>query len=212
VTFNLCGPSASATACTSGGTSAGTGLLGDENHDGTIDDTTPNDGLAIALSDDVNTAASPLAPGFYCFRADWPGDTTYPGALSATNNTTECFRVLDTSSATTHQIWLPNDTATITSAGGTALNGTVSFTLFSGGNCGATSGTKLYPTGSASQDFTLTNATSPATVGPTTNTAVTVEADATVSWKVTFTSSDPGVTSPANPICEVSTLDLTPNQ
>ena len=45
--------------------------------------------------------ASPLAPGYYCFRADWPGDNHYPGALSATNTSTECFRVKDTSTTTT---------------------------------------------------------------------------------------------------------------
>jgi len=213
VTFSYCFNATSVPSCpASGNTAAGTGLLGDEKHDGTIDDTTPNDGLAKALSDDVNTAANPLAPGFYCFRASWPGDTNYPGALSVTNQTSECFRVKDTSSVTTHQIWLPNDKATVTSAGGTALNGTVKFVLYSGGTC---SGTQLWPTANdpaGTGEFTLTNGVSGAVVGPTTNTAVTVEADATVSWKVTFTSTDGGVDSPAAPTCEVSTLDLTPNQ
>ena len=30
--------------------------------------------VATADSPDVNTVASPLTPGRYCFRAEWPGD------------------------------------------------------------------------------------------------------------------------------------------
>ncbi len=219
VTFFLCKPATATGDCgTSGGTQVGTAgvtLTNAQCSPASLNDT---DGLRCAVSATVNDSTQsgfprgPLAPGRYCFRATWPGDTTYPGALNVTNGTTECFAVKDTSSLTTHQIWLPNDKATVTSAGGTALNGTVSFTLYSGNNCGATSGAKLYPTASASEDFPLTNASSGTVVGPTTNTSVTVETDATVSWKVTFTSSDPGVDSPASFTCEVSTLDLTPNQ
>ena len=209
VTFYLCGPIAAGDCGTAGGTLIGTGTLsGGAN---------TTDGIASAISPDVNTSTNKLAPGRYCFRATWPGDSTYVLAqpLNVTNSDTECFAVKDTSSMTTHQIWLPNDEATVTSTGGTALSGTVKFELYSGNNCGATSGTKLWPTVTdppGTGEFTLSSATSPATVGPTTNTAVTVEADATVSWKVTFTSTDVGVDSPASPTCEVSTLDLTPNQ
>jgi hypothetical protein len=212
VTFAYCFNATSVPTCgTTGLTSAGTGLLGDSNHDGTIDDTTPTDGVAVALSDDINTASSPLAPGYYCFRASWPGDANYPGALSVTNQTTECFRVKDTSSVATHQIWLPNDKATVTSTGGTHLNGTVKFVLYSGSTC---SGTQLWPRATdpaGTGEFTLSNATSGTVVGPTTNTAVTVEADATVSWKVTFTSTDSGVDG-STATCEISVLNLTPDQ
>jgi hypothetical protein len=218
VTFSYCYNATSVPDCnTATRTSAGTGLLGDSNHDGVIDDTTPNNGSRVALSDNINTATAPLPPGYYCFYASWPGDTQYPPtppatAFTATNQTTECFRIKDTSSLSTHQIWLPNDRATVMSTAGTALNGTVKFELYSGSTC---SGTKLWPRATdpaGTGEFTLTNATSPAQVGPTNNTAVTVEADATVSWKVTFTSNNTGVDSPATPTCEVSTLDLTPNQ
>jgi hypothetical protein len=149
--------------------------------------------------------------GVWCFRATYTSNTAnYTGSSDNTHD--ECFTVRDSASATTHQIWLPNDNATITSAGGTALNGTVTFELYSGSTC---SGTKLYPQAgdpAGTGVFTLTNATSPASAGPTTNSAVKVEADATVSWKVTFASTNGNVTSPANPTCEISTLDLTPNQ
>src|SRR4029077_542863 len=36
-------------------------------------------GTAVATSSAVNTAASPLAPGRYCWRATWPGDSNYTG-------------------------------------------------------------------------------------------------------------------------------------
>ncbi len=39
--------------------------------------------------------------------------------------------------ATSAQDWLPNDTATITSAGGQALNGTLTIQLYTGGTCAA---------------------------------------------------------------------------
>src|SRR5207249_4615369 len=143
-----------------------------------------------------------------CFRAVYTPDTAnYTGSDDSTND--ECFTVQDSSSVSTHQIWLPNDRATISSTGGTNLNGTVTFQLYSGGNCGATSGSKLWPQAAdpaGTGVFTLTNASSPASVGPTGNTAVKVEADATVSWKVTFASSDSNVTSPGSFTCEVSTL------
>jgi len=204
VTFYLC-KVATGDCGTSGGTLIGTGTLANQTGG------TTTDGIATADSPNVNCASNltgcavtdptsnPLAPGRYCFRATWPGDSNYDFPLNVTNSVSECFTVADTSSMTTHQIWLPNDKATVTSTGGTALNGTVKFELYSGGTC---SGTKLWPTATdlaGTGEFTLTSATSPATVGPTTNTAITVEADATVSWKVVFTSSDSGVASPAVP-------------
>jgi hypothetical protein len=200
VTFSYC---FSATAvptggCPTGGTSAGTGILGDENHDGTIDDTTPNDGLAKALSDNVNTAANPLAAGYYCFRADWPGDTNYPGALSATNDSTECFRVLDTSSISTAQNWLPNDSAHVTTGSGAAASGTVTFTLYPSGDC----------TGTAITTFAdrPVNASGNASTNNTTTYVVT-STGATISWRATFTPSGSGTTGSTSH-CETSTVTI----
>ena len=85
-----------------------------------------------------------------------------------------------------HRTWLPNDSATVTSAGGTHSNGTLSFTLYSGDNCGATSGSILIP----AESFTLTDERSPATRSDDELT-FKVSATATTSWKVVFTSSDP---------------------
>jgi hypothetical protein len=200
VTFSYCfnATSVPTGGCPTGGTSAGTGLLGDENHDGTIDDTTPNDGLAKALSDDVNTAANPLAAGYYCFRADWPGDTQYPGALSATNDSTECFRVLDTSSISTTQNWLPNDSAHVTTGSGAAASGSVTFTLYTGANCTGTVITTFADrpvngSGNASTDNTTTY--------------VVTSPGATISWRATFTPSGSGTTGSTSH-CETSTVTI----
>jgi hypothetical protein len=197
VSFFLCGPTAadSTTLCTTGGTAAGVRALAA---------TPPPAGEASATSDAVNTAAAPLAPGRYCFRAEWPGDTNYPTPLShvGTAAGSECFFVADTTSATSAQVWLPNDSATISSAGGTALNGTLSFTLYSGDNCGATSGSVLR----AAETFSLTNAASPATRS-TTNSAVTVSTSSAVSWLVEFTSSNALVGNSSH--CEKTTLTIT---
>src|SRR5262245_22457294 len=93
VTFFLCGPIATG-ACdgtTNVGTSIGTGTL------------SGSGATASATSPDVNTAASPLAPGRYCFRAEWPGDANYPPPLTAFGGPTgsdECFTVAKIPSAT----------------------------------------------------------------------------------------------------------------
>jgi len=324
VTFFLCGPIASG-ACTSGGTNIGTGsLIG-------------SGGSASAPSPEVNTAASPLAPGRYCFRAEWPGDANYPAALTefggangtnecftvqtiqTTTTTTpstgsggttafgssvtdhalvqalasgggtptgtvtffvcdptqvsggtcpapdgtqvgnpvttqgvsgsdppqatadsigvtvnktgtwcfravytpggangsnytgssdsssgECFTVTDTTASSSAQNWLPNDTATVTAGAGAPLNGTLSAQLYTGDNCGVTSGSavsgQLYT-------LTLTNATSLADRTLTTsNSTFLVKSSASVSWLITFTSTDSNVSGSTH--CEVTSLTI----
>src|SRR5262249_12309088 len=111
VTFFLCGPIASGD-CSTGGSNIRTGAL-----NGCA---TRNDRLATATSPDVNTAASALAAGRYCFRAEWPGDAKYPTPLSHTDSTNECFAVKDTSSVVTAQNWVPNDVATVSTGSGGA--------------------------------------------------------------------------------------------
>jgi hypothetical protein len=325
VTFFLCSQVPAGGSCGSGGTNIGTGTLSGS---GTT---------ASATSPDVNTTASPLTPGRYCFRAEWPGDTNYPAALAefggatgtnecftiqtiATTTTTtpsvgsggtttfgtqvtdhaivqavtngdgtptgtvtffictptqttggacptggaqvgtpvtttavpsssppassadsiaitasqtgtwcwravytpggangsnytgssdatsgECFTVTDTTSATSAQTWVPNDTASITATAGAPLNGTLSIQLYTGDNCGATSGSAV--SGQMYQK-TLTNATSAADRTLTTNnTTFTVGASTAVSWLVTFTSSDPNVASSGH--CESTNLTIT---
>jgi hypothetical protein len=90
VTFFMCGPTQSATGCSTGGTNIGTGTL------------SGTGATASAKSPDVNTGAG-LTPGTYCFRAEWPGDNNYPTPLKefgGTNGTNECFTVLQIPTST----------------------------------------------------------------------------------------------------------------
>lgn len=189
VDFFVCGPTQldADGLCGSGGTSAGSGktLTAAANNTSTAD------------SDSV--VASTV--GTWCFRAVYSSSTAnYTGSSDSRAN--ECFTVTDTTAAASAQNWLPNDSATITSAGGTNLNGTLSFTLYSGDNCGATSGSVLR----TAETFTLTDAASPAT-RVTTNSTTKVLSTSTVSWLVEFTSSDPLVASSSH--CEKTSLTIT---
>ena len=94
VTFSICGPTAtdSTALCTTGGTQVGSPVA--------LVDSSPPAGEASATSAAVNTPLSPLAPGRYCFRADWPGDANYVGALTHAGTTTECFIVRQIPTAT----------------------------------------------------------------------------------------------------------------
>jgi hypothetical protein len=323
VTFFLCSQVPAGSSCSSGGTNIGTGTL------------SGSGATASATSPDVNTSASPLTPGRYCFRAEWPGDTHYPTPLTefggatgtnecftvrtipTTTTTTpstgsggtttfgssvtdhavvqatlsgdgtptgtvtfficdptqtvggacpdgqgtqvgspvtaqavsgssppassadssaitanktgtwcwravytpggangsnytgsedassgECFTVTDTTASTSAQDWLPNDTATVASANGAPLNGTLSAQLFTGDNCGATSGSavsgQLY-----SKTLSGTGSSGTLTTG---NTTFKVTVSSAVSWLVTFTSSDSNVTSSSH--CESTSLTI----
>jgi hypothetical protein len=141
--------------------------------------------------------------GTWCFRGVFtPGGSNAGNYLGSSDSShTECVVVKDSTSTASEQTWLPNDSATVTATGGTALNGTLSFTLYSGGDC---SGTILR----AAEEFTFTDEPSPATRSTTngTNNTVTVD-DATVSWKVVFDSSSDLVADSEH--CEKTTLDIT---
>jgi hypothetical protein len=139
--------------------------------------------------------------GTWCFRAVYtPGTgSNYNG--SSDSSTGECFTVVDSTSITSAQTWRPNDSATLTSLGGSALNGSLSFTLFSGDNCGLTSGSQLR----APESFTLVAAASPV-MRATTNTTVHVTTSTTVSWKVVFASTDANVAGFTH--CETTALTI----
>ncbi len=144
--------------------------------------------------------------GTWCFRAVYtPGGangSNYTGSSDATSG--ECFTVTDTTAATSAQDWLPNDTATVAPASGAPLNGTLSARLYTGDNCGATSGSAV---SGQSYSKALTNATSAAERTLTTsNTTYEVTASASVSWLVTFTSTDPNVAGSSH--CESTSLTI----
>jgi len=323
VTFFLCSQVPAGSSCSSGGTNIGTGTL------------SGSGATASATSPDVNTSASPLTPGRYCFRAEWPGDANYPAALTefggaggtnecftvrtipTTTTTTpstgsggmttfgsqvtdhaivqavnsgdgtptgtvtffvcdptqtvggacpdgqgtqvgspvttqaingssppassadssavtvnktgtwcfrgvytpggangsnytgsedassgECFTVTDKTASTSAQDWLPNDTATVTSVNGAPLTGTLSAQLFTGDNCGATSGSAV-----SGQLYTKTlSGTGSSGTLTTSNTTFKVTVSSAVSWLVTFTSSDPNVQGSSH--CESTSLTI----
>ena len=144
--------------------------------------------------------------GTWCFRAEFSPSGSNAGNYLESSDArhSECFVVKDSTSTTTEQTWLPNDSATVTSAGDTDLNGTLSFTLHSGGDC---SGAILRD----AEEFTFTDEPSPAdrstTNGSDALDNVTVDADATVSWKVVFDSTSDLVADSEH--CETTTLDIT---
>ncbi len=149
---------------------------------------------------------TPTAVGTYHWAATYSGSP--PNTLGTSHNTdctdaNEDVIVTDTTAITSAQTWLPNDTGTVTSAGGAALNGTMSDQLYTGDNCGATSGSAV--SGQLYQR-SLTNATSPQSL-TTTNTTFSVTASTSVSWLVTFTSTDPNVGGSSH--CESTSLTIT---
>ena len=147
----------------------------------------------------VNTSAAKLAAGFYCFRAEWPGDANYPTALKFTNQTDECFRVKDTSATTTAQNWLPNDSAHVTTASGNAASGTVTFTLYDNGTC---TGNVLATFADRAVDGSGNASTN------NTTTYVAVSPGATISWRATFNPTDPNAITGSSSHCEQSVLTI----
>jgi hypothetical protein len=200
VIFKICGPITAPATCTTGGTIVGAAT-------GVALAPTATPGKSSATSAQVNTAANPLGPGRYCFSGTWAGDDNYPDGASDTSSR-ECFTVNDTTTTTSAQNWLPNDSGTITAAGGTALSGTLSFTLYDSDNC---TGTVLYEEDTDSvtpgvQPFSFTNATSPVTRN-TSNLTVKVSTSKTVSWKVVFASTNSNVSGSNH--CEKTQLTIT---
>jgi len=196
ITFTLYGPSTTANCTT---TPVATSIV-----------TVSGDGTNYKASTGTVTGTlSPTAVGNYWWIAIYSGDSPNTlGATTSCGDTGELSVITDTSSLSSHQKWLPNDSATVTSGSGTtALNGTLTIELHVSNDC---SGTAV---NGQTYTKTLTNASTAADrTLATNNSTYFVETDQTVSWKATFTSSDPLVSSPAQSFCEVSTVDLTPNQ
>jgi hypothetical protein len=166
----------------------------------------PVTATAIALSNPPASEAtsSPAVvaskTGVWCFRATYsPSGTFYTGSSDGSHH--ECFLVTDITSATSGQNWLPNDTATVTSAHGAPMNGTLTIQLYDGSNnctIGAVSG-QAYST-------PVTNV-STATVTSSNTTYKVSATDTLISWGVTFTSTDPNVSGSSH--CESSSVTVT---
>jgi hypothetical protein len=197
VTFFVCNPdqvSGSGTCPDPNGTQVGSPV-----------DTQAVDGSSPPASSAESSAVTVNKTGTWCFRAVYtPGGANggnYTGSSDASSG--ECFTVTDTTASTSAQDWLPNDTATITSANGAHLNGTLSAQLYTGDNCGATSGSAV-----SGQNYSknLSDAASPATL-TTNNTTFEVKDSSAVSWLVTFTSTDNNVAGSRH--CESTSLTIT---
>lgn len=186
VNFFVCNPTAVATnggTCSTGGMATGSTTL-------------------VAGASPTSTADSDVVVasvvGTWCFRAVYVPTTggNYTGSSDA--STGECFTVKDSTAGTSEQTWLPNDSATFTSTGGTALKGSMSFTLYDSADC---TGTILR----TAETFPI-NGASPVTQS-TTNKTVSVSTTKTVSWKVDFTSDNPLVDGSTH--CEKTQLVIT---
>ncbi len=155
VTFYVCGPFSTATACTTAGTNLGAVTV------------SGSGGTATATS----PAYSPTATGTYCFLGVYSGDGNYSGASDG-STTRECFTVTKatpgvTTSPTKSSIVLGNsdtDGVSVTGVSGVTPTGTVTFYVcgpFSTATACTTAGTNLGAVTVSGSGGTAT-ATSPA--------------------------------------------------
>jgi hypothetical protein len=208
VNFFLCSPSQldANLTCSTGGTAV-TG-----NPVQVIKGTAPN---SSAVSGNVRSLITVV--GKYCFRAEYSAGATepnYPGATAGTDNlAAECFTVSGTSTLSTAQNWIPNDTATI--GGDSAFSGNLTFTLYPSTDCTGTSVYSEGPTavsGPASGATFHTNnpggtSTGGFTVAKTAVPANHVGAPGDYSWLVHYADTS-GLTSPTDK-CEVANVSIT---
>lgn len=185
ITFSLYGPSD--TADCSAGQLIGTSVV-DVDGDGDYD----------ASTGTITGTLEPTEVGTYWWIAVYSGDPpNTEDAVGACGDDNESTTITGTASLTTAQNWLPNDTATVT--GDTNLSGTLTFQLYSGDNCGDTSGDLIV---GQFYSITLEDETSPFTDGTSNTTFVVEAADAgSYSWLVTYV--DDSLDSP-DPVCESS--------
>jgi hypothetical protein len=196
VLFFLCGPSDLTPANTgtcegTSGTQVGSAV--------TVTEFVP--GTARATSADAQSLIDE-GIGKYCFRATFtadPADPNYAGQTAPTSNPTqECFTVTDVASTRTEQSWLPQDTAIVTSAGGSAIAGSVTWSFYENGTCAGTAARTLGPV------------TVDATGRATTNNTTYETTAKTISWKAVFTSSNGVGSGPPAP-CETMTVSVLDN-
>jgi hypothetical protein len=187
VHFYVCDPSHldANSRCATGGTDLGTSPL-----------TGQADLSSVANSSNVTADKV----GRWCFRGEYSGDDNYNS--SSDSAVTECFTVRDSTTATSAQDWLPNDTATITSTdSSTTVSGTISITLYESADCSgdAVSG-QTYTSGTLSGTGSISYSTS--------NSTYKVSSSKSVSWKVVFTSSNTNLVGSSNH-CETTSLTVT---
>jgi len=190
--FFICSPAQlTAGACATGGTEVNGSGAGALNPPATV---TPI--VNTSNSTAISAAFTPTSIGTWCWRGVYNGDDTYPPATDA--STGECFTVTDIASTTTAQKWLPNDTATVTAAGGSTIAGSVTFSLYENGTCAGTAAATFGPIAVDGSGVAVSNNTTYYT---------TVK---TISWKAVFTSSNSVASGPASH-CETMTVSVLNN-
>jgi hypothetical protein len=185
VTFTVCGPFPTATACTSSDATAAPAGTRTLQVDGTLGNP------AIVTSDSIVTTGT----GYYCFLAHYSGDIHYP-AKDENSTGTECVQVVTVPTAiSTAQFVYPNDTATVSTGTGTLpTGGTVLFKAYiataaatAQANCNANGATGLLD--SETVNITGGSATELVT---TANTTHAIPPQTIVYWRVLYTSNSTG--------------------
>jgi hypothetical protein len=147
---------------------------------------------------------NPACGTYFLLYSKWGTTTGFPSDGGFEEWKVRVYPPAITTSATSAQTWVPNDSATITSAGGQALNGSLTIQLYSDGTCGTSGGSAV-----SGQLYTFPLAgEASGTSHSTNNTTYSVSASTTVSWLVTFTSSDPN-TIEGSSHCESTALTIT---
>jgi hypothetical protein len=195
VTFFICNPSQVQTnggTCSADGTQVGSPVATTDNGG------TPPSSIAVSASTTVSMT------GTWCFRAVYtpgpPNGANYTGSSDASSG--ECFTVTDTTTSSSTQTWVPNDSASVSSDHNAPLpaGSTLSLQLYVGGSC-TTLGTLTGPAYvSLPADGTQT------TLSVSSNNSTAVSAGTSVEWVATY-SGGPNV-SPSNH-CESSSWTVT---
>jgi hypothetical protein len=146
-----------------------------------------------------SSGASITSIGRYCWLGKFDGTAPVPD--DSDSAVTECFMVIpDTSTTTTAQDWLPNDTATVKLSDGTTNgSGKVKFALYLNGTCSGTAAANF--NGGDGNGILLVNGQA-----STNNTAVRTTTT-TISWRVTFLPDSTNVTGSTSG-CETSTVTI----
>jgi hypothetical protein len=160
VSFWLCGPASPAvTTVTGSGSSAS---CAPDTSTMTSFDTEMLSSVAGSNSDSTATSSDVTITqvGQYCFFAQFTpsgSNGNYNGSSDGGNE--ECFTVTDSTAASSSQAWVPNDSATITSAGGSPLTGSLTFTLYPNADCNVSEIASGHPDPiKFQQQFTLSGA------------------------------------------------------
>jgi hypothetical protein len=211
VLFTICSPSQMAllseSSCVTGGTQVGLAVtLGSVDQGKTHPSAAADSSAFTNTVGGVDKGVNQL--GTWCWRAEFtPSGTNgnnYTG--SHDSSVTECFTVTDTSVSSSAQTWYPNDSASVSATNGESISGTLTIQLYTGDNCGATSGSVVSGQSYTSGDTSGTTIT--ATSGKQTTFGVDTNNAGAFSWKVVFTP-DTGSFVSGSTRCEKSNLTIT---